>query len=86
MQKSYVVQTTYSPEGKPPLVSYWYGPDHGWGTTAGPLSDQYGEIAAFTSRDHAERALKKVFGTLAEAKRRGYKVVADPRGNAVRPR
>lgn len=82
--KRYVVQTTYVREGKDPLVSYWYGPDRGWGTTAGSLSDKYGEIATFTSRDHAERALKKVFGTLAEATRRGYAVVPDPRG--VRPR
>lgn len=85
MQKSYVVQTTYSPEGKSPLVSYWYGPDSGWGTTAGPLSDAYGEIATFTSRMAAVRALKRVFGTLAEAERRGYAVVPDPRGNDVRP-
>lgn len=77
--KHYVVQTVFTRDGKEPLVSYWYGPDQGWGTTAGPLFDPFGEIATFTSRDHAERALKKIFGTVAAAKRRGYKIVTDPR-------
>lgn len=49
----------------PGLTTYWYGPDHGWGTTSGGRDDY--AVATFTSRN------------AAEAKRRGYKIVSASR-------
>lgn len=55
------------------LVTWWYGPDHGWGTTSGSREDS--TVALFTSRLATENALRTVFRTMAEAKRRGYRIV-----------
>jgi hypothetical protein len=57
------------------MSHYWYGPDHGWGTTSGARADY--AVATFPSRLAAENALRKVYGTVAEAKRQGYKVVPE---------
>lgn len=39
------------------LPSYWYGPDHGFGTTSGPMGDPSGELWEwFPTRAAAARA------------------------------
>lgn len=55
------------------LTFYWYGPGSGWGTTSGPRE----HAATFTTKGLAEAALRRVFGTLAEAKRRGYRAARE---------
>jgi hypothetical protein len=74
--RRYLVQAVH--RSMPDVVSCWYGPRHGWGTTSGPLADA--AVARFSSRAAAQNALRSVFGTLAAAKRRGYRIVpARPR-------
>ena len=70
-----VTVTSPMPEGRPDHVSYWYGPDHGWGTTSGPRESA--GVMRFPHRVAAEDALRSVFGSVAAANRRGYKAVAD---------
>lgn len=71
--RQYIVVSTHEREGRPSIITYWYGPKHGWGTTSGSSIDD-SAVAKFTSRDHAERALRSVYGSLAEAKRHRYQV------------
>lgn len=40
-------------------VSWWYGPDHGWGTTSGPL--EY-STAVFATKAALVEAARKVYG------------------------
>ena len=61
------------------LVGYWYGPEWTFGTTSGGLDG----AATFTTKGLAEAALRRTFGTLAYAKRRGYRPVK--RDEAPRP-
>lgn len=42
-------------------VSYWYGPNHGWGRTFGGLDYS---VAVFPTRKAAEQAWRGEFGTL----------------------
>jgi hypothetical protein len=72
--RRYLVQAIH--RSMPHVISHWYGPRHGWGTTSGPLADS--AVARFSSRAAAENALRSVFGTLAEAKRRGYASCSTP--------
>lgn len=44
-----------------PHVSWWYGPDHGWGSTFGPLDFC---VAKFPTRKAAEAAWRSVYGSL----------------------
>jgi hypothetical protein len=55
-------------------TGYWHGPRDLFGTTSSPHRSA---AATFPHRVAAEDALRSVFGTVAAAKRRGYKVVAD---------
>jgi hypothetical protein len=55
--------------------TYWYGPDHGWGTTSGPLDYS---AAWFRTKADAEAALRSVYGNLGTARRRGYSVIRNP--------
>lgn len=74
MSTKYVVEVVGRVSAGHEVHSFWFGPAHGWGTTSGPIDDY--SVANFTSRDHAERALKKVYGSMAEAKRHGYRIKA----------
>lgn len=76
--KRYVVRVDHTypdKDGGEPrtLTTYWFGPDHGWGTTSGGRTDY--AVVTFPSRLAAENALRKVYGSVAESKRRGYAVV-----------
>lgn len=73
MSLRYVVVVDHVRPDRETLHSYWYGPKHGWGTTAGGAGDR--SVALFVSRSKAEDALRAVYGNLAEAQRRGYRVV-----------
>lgn len=56
-------------------TGYWYGPDHGWGTTWGALDDP--ATRRFSSRAAAENALRKVYGEpIARLRRAGYTVMS----------
>lgn len=74
MSVKYIVIASHPRTDREPIVTYWYGPDHGWGTTS---SSDKTHAARFLSRDQAERALKKVYGTMAEARRHGYSIKQD---------
>lgn len=50
-------------------ITYWYGPDHGFGTTSGALESS---APVWPTRKAAEQALRKTFGSLTVAARRGY--------------
>lgn len=66
--KGWVVQAVHvGPTGRT-ITSYWYGPTHGWGTTSGLLA----EAAVYPTKVEAEAALRSVFRTPAEWKRRGH--------------
>lgn len=70
---SYIVTVTSRTERGGEIVTYWYGPRSGWGTTSGPRDS----AAVFPHRVAAEDALRSVFGSVAAARRRGYKAIAD---------
>lgn len=72
-RSKYIVTVTAFRPGGRDIVTYWFGPNHGWGTTSGPRDS----AAVFPHRVAAEDALRSVFGSVAAARRRGYKVVAD---------
>lgn len=75
---TWIVTHAVTPEGMAkPLIGYWYGPDHGWGTTSGSFED----AAEFPTKRAAENALRRVFGRPAVWRRRGYVVarVVEPR-------
>jgi hypothetical protein len=55
--RRYLVQAIH--RSMPHVISYWYGPRHGWGTTSGPLADS--AVARFSRRAAAENALRSVF-------------------------
>jgi hypothetical protein len=77
------VRRRYVVEHRHPSITapgYWYGPAHGWGTTSGALDDY--ATARFPNRIAAERALRKTFGSMAEARRRGYRIIVDPSSGA----
>lgn len=44
-----------------PHVSWWYGPDHGFGRSFGPLDFC---VEKFSTRKEAETAWREVFGSL----------------------
>lgn len=48
-------------------TSWWYGPDHGWGTTSGPLDRS---VALFASRAGARLAIQQ-----AGVGGRGYRII-----------
>jgi hypothetical protein len=73
--RRYLVEAAHP--SMPDVISYWYRPRHGWGTTAGAFTDA--AVARFSSWAAAENALPTVFGTLAEATPHGYRIVSDPR-------
>lgn len=52
-------------ELRPPVVrrafaTWWYGPDHGFGTTYGPLDSS---VRVWPTRDGAEKAAREVYGS-----------------------
>lgn len=65
-----------SPHLKPGTVhvSWWYGPDHGWGVTYGTLSYS---VAVFPTRKAAEQAYQSVYvtdGTMRRGRGRAQRV------------
>jgi hypothetical protein len=68
---SYIVTCTYKGKERD-VVTFWYGPDHSWGTTSGSRD----HAATFPHRVAAEDALRSVFGSVAAAHRRGYQARA----------
>jgi hypothetical protein len=71
MADRYVV--TYQTPGCP--TGYWRGPDHDWGKTF----VGFAEARVFSSLAAAENALRRVFGTYAEARRQGMQIQRSPR-------
>lgn len=57
------------------ITSWWYGPDHGWGTTYGGLS--HSGPVVWRTKFEAEMALRSIYGTPANWRGRVVVRVAD---------
>jgi len=53
-------------------VAYWYGADHAWGTTSGPLDYS---VAVYPSHGAAVKALDSVYGDYSTWFARGYRPI-----------
>lgn len=57
--KGWVVRRTYKYAGKPEHASWWYGADHGFGTTSGPLDYC---VAMFRTKREGFEAIAALYG------------------------
>ena len=54
--KGWVVRLTQTYKDRQPHVSWWYGPNHGWGRTSGPLDYS---VAVFDTKKEATQSARQ---------------------------
>jgi hypothetical protein len=70
IKRGYVVAHDFERADGLRATTYWYGPDHMWGTTSGALS----EALVWPTRQAAMEALLSVYRTRAAWLSAGYRV------------